>query len=49
MTVGTLLLTAALLAQVGEVQFGVVATAGTGVAYGPGAGAVLGVAAGRLA
>jgi hypothetical protein len=48
-TLGTLLLTSALLAQVGEVQFGVVASAGTGAAYGPGAGAVLGVAAGRLA
>lgn len=49
MTGATLLLTASLLAQVGEVQVGAVASYGTGEAYRAGAGAVLGVAAGRLA
>lgn len=48
MTVATLLLTSSLLAQLGEVQLGVVGSYGTGEAYRPGAGVVLGVAAGRL-
>ena len=48
MTVGTLLLTSSLLAQLGEVQVGMVASYGTGEAYEPGAGVVVGVAAGRL-
>jgi len=36
-------------AQLGELQVGVIAGYGTGEAYGPGAGLVLGVAPGRLA
>ena len=40
---------ARLPAQIGELQFGAVASYGTGEAYGPGAGLVLGVATGRLA
>ena len=37
------------LAQLGELQIGVVGSYGTSKAYGPGAGLVLGVATGRLA
>jgi hypothetical protein len=49
MTVGALFLTSSLLAQLGEVHVGLVASYGTGEAYAPGAGVVVGVAAGRLA
>jgi hypothetical protein len=48
--VGTLsALASPLAAQLGELQVGVVGSYGTGDAYGPGAGLVLGVATGRLA
>lgn len=36
-------------AQIGELQLGLIGSYGTGEAYGPGAGVVLGVATGRLA
>ena len=49
MTLAALLVTSTLLAQLGEVRFGVVGSYGTGDAYRAGAGVVLGVAAGRLA
>jgi len=49
MTVAALFLTSSLLAQLGEVHVGLVASYGTGEAYEPGAGVVVGVAAGRLA
>lgn len=42
-------LTSPVQAQLGELQFGVVASYGAGEAYGPGAGLLLGVATGRLA
>ncbi|MDP3774116.1 MAG: hypothetical protein Q8Q85_07575 [Gemmatimonadales bacterium] len=41
-------LASALQAQLGEVQLGALASYGTGRAYGPGAGLVFGLAAGRL-
>lgn len=49
MTLGALFLTSSLLAQLGEVHVGLVASYGTGEAYEPGAGVMVGVAAGRLA
>ena len=49
LALGQALLPASLTAQLGEVHLGVLAGYGTAGAYGPGAGVIVGVAAGRLA